>query len=47
MKHIKIREEIFQDIDAIRTINENAFGQPQEANIINSAKYRNEFDEAT
>lgn len=35
MTHIKIREEIFQDVDAIRTINEKAFGQPQEANIIN------------
>ena len=34
MKDIKIREEIFQDVDAIRTVNEKAFGQPQEANII-------------
>ena len=34
MKHIKIREEIPQDIDAIRAINEKAFGQLQEANII-------------
>jgi putative acetyltransferase len=34
MKDIKIREEIFKDIDAIRTINEQAFGQPQEANIV-------------
>jgi putative acetyltransferase len=33
MKDIKIREEIFQDIDAIRAINNQAFGQPQEANI--------------
>ncbi len=33
MKDIKIRKEIFQDIDAIRAINEQAFGQPQEANI--------------
>jgi len=34
MRHIKIREEIPQDIDAIRAINEKAFGQLQEANII-------------
>ncbi len=34
MKDVKIREELFQDIDAIRAINEKAFGQLQEANII-------------
>jgi putative acetyltransferase len=38
MKHIKIREEIFQDIDAIRAINEKAFGQPQEANIVDKLR---------
>jgi putative acetyltransferase len=38
MEHIKIREEIFQDIDAIRTINEQAFGQPQEANIVDKLR---------
>ncbi len=34
MEKITIREEIFQDIDVIRTINEKAFGQSQEENII-------------
>jgi len=34
MKDIKIRGEIFGDLDAIRTINEQAFGQLQEANIV-------------
>ena len=29
-KYLKIREEIFQDIDAIRALNEKAFGQAQE-----------------
>jgi putative acetyltransferase len=38
MKDIKIREEIFKDIDAIRTINEQAFGQPQEANIVDKLR---------
>ena len=34
MKDIKIRKETLQDIDPIRAINERAFGQPQEANIV-------------
>jgi hypothetical protein len=34
MKDIKIRKETLQDIDAIRAINEKAFGQLQEANIV-------------
>lgn len=34
MKNIKVRAEILQDTDAIRTINKQAFGQPQEATII-------------
>jgi len=34
MRNIQIREEIFQDTDAIREINEKAFGQSQEANIV-------------
>lgn len=34
MKDIKIRTEILQNIDAIRRINEKAFSQPQEANIV-------------
>jgi putative acetyltransferase len=34
MKDIKIRKETLQDIDAIRAINERAFGQFQEANIV-------------
>ena len=38
MKDIKIREEIFQDIDAIRALNEQAFGQPQEANIVDKLR---------
>ena len=38
MKHIKIREEIPQDIDTIRAINEQAFGQPQEANIVDKLR---------
>jgi putative acetyltransferase len=38
MKDIRIREEIFQDIDAIRAINEKAFGQPQEANIVDKLR---------
>ena len=38
MKNIKIRVEIFQDIDAIRTINEQAFGQLQEANIVDKLR---------
>jgi putative acetyltransferase len=38
MKDIKIREEIFQDIDAIRAINEQTFGQPQEANIVDKLR---------
>ncbi len=42
MKNITIREEIFQDIDAIRTINERAFGQPQEANIIDRLRANRE-----
>ena len=35
MKDIKTREEIFKDIDPIRAINEKAFPQPHEANIVN------------
>jgi len=35
MKDLKIREEISQDISAIRAINEKVFRQPQEANIVN------------
>jgi putative acetyltransferase len=42
MKDIRIREEILQDIDAIRAINEQAFGQPQEANIVD--KLRANYD---
>ena len=38
MKDIKIREEIYQDTDAIRAINEQAFGQPQEANIVDKLR---------
>jgi putative acetyltransferase len=38
MEHIEIREEIPQDIDAIRAINEQAFGQPQEANIVDKLR---------
>jgi len=38
MKDIKIRKEIFQDIDAIRVINGQAFGQPQEANIVDKLR---------
>jgi len=38
MKDIKIREEIFRDIEAIRAINEQAFGQPQEANIVDKLR---------
>jgi putative acetyltransferase len=34
MRNIQIRENIFQDTDAIREINEKAFGQSQEANIV-------------
>ena len=35
---MKIRQEISQDIDAIRTIYEQAFGQPQEANLIDKLR---------
>ena len=38
MKDIKIRKEMFQDIDAIRAVNEQAFGQPQEANIVDKLR---------
>jgi putative acetyltransferase len=38
MKHIKIREEIPQDVGAIRGINNQAFGQPQEANIVDKLR---------
>jgi putative acetyltransferase len=38
MKDIKIRKEIFQDIDSIRAINEKAFGHPQEANIVDKLR---------
>jgi len=38
MKDIKIRKEIFQDIDAIRTINEQAFSQSQEAHIVDKLR---------
>ncbi len=37
-KDIKIREEIFQDIDPIRAIDEKAFGQIQEANIVDKLR---------
>jgi len=38
MKDIKIREEIFQDIEAIRAIINQAFSQPQEANIVDKLR---------
>ena len=34
MKDIKIRKETLQNIDSIREINEKAFGQLQEANLL-------------
>ena len=38
MKDIKIRKETLQDIDSIRVINELAFGQVQEANIVDKLR---------
>lgn len=35
---IGIREEISEDIEAIRRVNEQAFGQPAEANIVNKLR---------
>ena len=40
---ISIREERPQDADAVRTVNESAFGQPEEAGIVD--KLRAECDE--
>lgn len=39
---MKIRQEIPEDIRAIHALNEQAFGQPQEANIID--KLRNNYE---
>lgn len=38
MEDLKIRKKIFQDIEAIRAINEKAFGQPQEANLVDKLR---------
>ena len=38
MKDIKIRKETLQDVDSIRVINELAFGQVQEANIVDKLR---------
>ena len=40
---INVREEISEDVPAIRVVNERAFGQPQEANIVD--KIRNNCED--
>ena len=42
-KMINVRREKLEDIQAIREVNEQAFGQPQEANIVD--KIRNNCED--